>query len=171
MEAAPTFYEQLAQWSEIIGGFAFFVVAILLFGKYVMPAVRAGQVASNADLTSAEARIEALKADVVKARAELEAADRDAVSIKARAVDDAARESQRIVDEAKADGERLIANARNELARARLAAQKQLRAEFVGRALELARARASSRIDGETNSRLVGATVGRLTTDRAGDAA
>jgi F0F1-type ATP synthase membrane subunit b/b' len=162
VETAPSFYEQLAQWSEIVGGFAFIVVAVLLFGKYALPAVRAAQVQRNADLVNAEGRREALKADVVRARAELEDADRDAVAIKGRAGADAQREHDRLLAEAKAEGERVVANAEQELARARLLAQAQLRTEFIDRALQVARAEANSRIDGTTNARLIGATVKTL---------
>jgi len=165
MATVPTFYQQLAQWSEIVGGFAFIVVAILLFQKYVMPAVRAGQVAVNADLVEAEHRRDVLKAEVGKARAEVEAADRDAQAIRARAQADAGRERQRLLNEAQADGERAVASARGELARARLAAQALLRSEFVGRALESARAKAAQRIDSATNARLVSSTVETLMRD------
>jgi F0F1-type ATP synthase membrane subunit b/b' len=168
MEAAPTFYEQLAQWSEIVGGFAFVVVAALLFVKYALPAVRSAQTASNAALEMTEARLDALTADVVRARAELEAADRDAQAIKNRGLSDATRERERLIAEAKADGERAVVNAQNELGRARLAAQAQLRAEFIGRALELARSQAASRIDAGVNARLVGSTVGTLLGENAG---
>jgi F0F1-type ATP synthase membrane subunit b/b' len=167
MEAVPTFYDQLAQWSEIIGGFAFVVVAVLLFGKYVLPAVRSAQSASNASLETTEARLESLTADVVRARAELEAADRDAQAIKERAAAEAARERERLVAEAQADGERAVANARNELHRARLAAQAQLRAEFIDRALQLARTKADARVDAAVNKRLVGATLQALLGDAA----
>jgi len=165
MEAAPTFYDQLAQWSEIVGGFAFIAVAIMLFQKYVLPAVRAAQIASNADLVNAEQRREALKADVVKARGEVEEADRDARAIKERGAGDATRERERLLAEAQADGERTVVNARNELERARLAAQAQMRAEFIQRAVQLARAKAASRIDAAVNARLVGATVQALLGD------
>ena len=171
MEAAPTFYDQVAQWSEIVGGFAFVIVAILLFHKYVLPAVRAAQIAGNANLVDAEGRREVLKADVVKARAELEAADRDARAISERAAGDAVRERDRLLAEAKADGERSVADAANELGRARLAAQAQLRSEFIHRALELARAQAPARIDTARNARLVGVTVGHLLGDGFGSAA
>jgi len=167
----PTFYDQLAQWSEIVGGFAFVVVAVLLFMKYVLPAVRSGQIARNAELVEAESRREALKTEVNTARKELEASDRDAQAIKARAAVDANRERERLLAEAKADGERAVANARNELERARLAARTQLRAEFVERALKLARANADSRIDAGVNARLVGATVQALLDDGSGSAA
>jgi F0F1-type ATP synthase membrane subunit b/b' len=162
MEAAPTFYEQLAQWSEIVGGFAFIVVAVLLFVKYLLPAVRSAQVARNAELVQTESRLEALKADVVTARGELEAADREARAIRERGASDARRERERLVAEAVADGERTVANARNELSRARLAAQAQLRAEFVEQALRIARDRAASRIDARVNARLIGSTVATL---------
>jgi F0F1-type ATP synthase membrane subunit b/b' len=171
MEAAPTFYEQLAQWSEIVGGFAFVGVAILLFLKYVLPAVQAAQSASNADLVNAEARRETLKGEAVKARAELEAADRDAQSIKERAAADAVRERDHLLAQAKDDGELAVANARNELGRARLAAQATLRAEFIEQALKLARAKANSRIDAATNARLVRTTVQTLLGEGAGSPA
>jgi len=167
MEALPTFYDQLAQWSEIVGGFAFVVVAALLFAKYLLPAVRSAQSAGNASLELIENRLDALTADVVRARAELEAADRDAQAIKARAVTDARRERERLVAEAKADGERAVANALNELRRARIAAEARLRAEFIDRALQLARTKATARVDAAVNKRLVGATVQTLLGDTA----
>ena len=163
----PTFYDQLAQWSEIVGGFAFVVVAVILFQKYVLPAVRAGQVASNAALVDAERRRDVLKADVGKARAELESADRDAQAIKARAEADAGRDRDRLLAEAQADGERAVASAEGELSRARTAAQARLRTEFIDRALRSARAKADSRIDHQTNARIVRATVETLVGDGA----
>lgn len=163
--AAPTFYDQLAQWSEIVGGLAFIVVAIVLFQKYVLPAVRSAQIARNADLVDTEHRRDALKAEVGKARAELEAADRDAASIKSRARSDAEREGERLVSEATADGERAVFSAEGELARARMAAQAHLRTEFIDRALQAARAKADSRIDAATNARLVSTTVETLVGD------
>jgi F-type H+-transporting ATPase subunit b len=167
MDTAPAFYEHLAQWSEIVGGFAFIAAAVLLFQKYVAPAVRGIQIAGNADLVEAEHRRDALKAEVGKARAELEAADRDARTIKERAQADAGRERERLLSEAQADGERAITNARGELARARLAARAHLRAQLIGRALERARATAAERIDVATNARLVSSTVETLVSDGA----
>jgi F0F1-type ATP synthase membrane subunit b/b' len=165
MDSAPTFYQQLAQWSEVIGGFAFIIAAILLFRKYLAPAVRAAQVTSNAALVHAEQRRETLKSDAVKARGELEAADRDALAIRERGVHDAAHERNRLLAEAKADGERVVANAENELSRARVTAHAQLRAEFIQRAVQIARAKADARIDAAVNARLVGATVRALLGD------
>ena len=167
MDTAPAFYEHLAQWSEIVGGFAFVAAAVLLFQKYIAPAVRGIQIAGNADLVEAEHRRDALKAEVGKARAEVEAADRDARAIKARAEADAGRERDRLLSEAKADGERAVANARGELARARLAARAHLRTELIGRALEMARATAAGRIDAAANARLVSSTVETLVHDGA----
>jgi F0F1-type ATP synthase membrane subunit b/b' len=163
--AVPSFYDQLAQWSEIVGGFAFVIVAFLLFQKYLLPAVQSAQVASNADLVKAEARLEALRGEVVTARAGLEAADRDAAAIKERAAADAERERDRLLSEATADGERTVSNAENELDRARAAARAQLRTEFIDRALALARTKAASRIDASVNARLVGHTVQTLLGD------
>jgi F0F1-type ATP synthase membrane subunit b/b' len=145
-----------------VGGFAFIIVAVLLFAKYVLPAVRSAQDAGNADLVSAEQRRDALKAEVSRARAELEAADRDVAAIGQRAAADAARERERLLAEATADGERTVAAAQSELGRARLAATSALRTEFIGRALAAARAKAGSRIDAPTNARLIGTTVDAL---------
>jgi F0F1-type ATP synthase membrane subunit b/b' len=171
MDAAPSFYDQLAQWSEIVGGFAFIIVAVLLFRKFLQPAVRAAQAAGNADLVLAETRREQLKVDVVKARAELESADRDALAIKQRAGHDAVLEHDRLLAEARTDGQRAVANAEKELSRARVVAQAKLRAEFIDRALQLARSKADSRIDDAVNSRLVSATVQALLADNVGSAA
>ncbi len=164
MEPSPAFFEQLAQWSEIVGGFAFIAAAIVLFQKFVLPAVRAGQIASNALLVADEARREKLRSDVAKARAELEAADRDARAIKERGADEAERERERLLAEANADRERTLANAEAELGRARVAAQTRLRTEFIEHALMLARSRAESRIDAAVNRRLVDDTVATLLT-------
>ncbi len=48
-------YETIAQWSEIIGGFAFLIVAIWLFRKFVLPAVRQGEISRNSDLVNTRA--------------------------------------------------------------------------------------------------------------------
>lgn len=159
-------FEAIALWSQVVCAIVFAVVLVLIFRKYLLPAVAAAQAARNAELANAERRREAVKADVARARAEVEAADRDAASISARVADDAKREAARILAEAKDDGERTVRNAEGELGRARLGAQAQLRAEFIDRALQLARRQADARIDATANARLVDATVDTLVADR-----
>src|SRR5580658_7298027 len=100
-------YETIAQYSEIIGGFAFLIAAIILFRKFVLPAVRAGEVARNSDLVNTEHRREQLRDEVVQARAEVEAADRDALAIASRADDDARHEREAIVAAGRREGSRL----------------------------------------------------------------
>jgi F0F1-type ATP synthase membrane subunit b/b' len=162
MEVALTFWDRVAQWSEILGGFAFIIVAIVLFRKYVLPAVQANEIAKNAELVHAEQRRDALRAEVVAARAKLEDADRDASSIIARAESDATRERERIIDEARNEGVRMIANARGELDRGRIAGRDALRIEFIEKALNRARALAVERVDADLNARLVAKTVDDL---------
>lgn len=158
-ETQHSFFETVALYSQILGAIAFFVVLIWLFRKYLMSAVHAAEAQRNAELAASEKRREQMRAECAHARAEVEAADRDAVSIKARIAEDAQHEAERIVAEAKADGERVVHNAAGELSRARLAAQAQLRADFIDRALQLARKEAGARIDDRTNARLVTATL------------
>lgn len=162
METAPTFYDNLAQWSEVIGGFAFVIVAILLFRKYVLPAVKTGEASKNAELVLAEERRAELQTQVVRARAEIESADRDAIGIGERAQGDSTREYERIIAEAKADGERIVRNAEGELDRARMTARDQLRIELIEKALLQARREASSRLGADANAALVAKTVDDL---------
>lgn len=162
METAPTFYDSLAQWSEIVGGFAFVIVAVLLFRKYVLPAVKTGEQAKNADLVHAEERRAELQRQVAQAHAEVDAAGRDATGIGERAQGDATREYERIIAEAKADGERIVRNAEGELDRARMTARDQLRIELIEKALLQARRQASARFGTDANAALVAKTVDDL---------
>jgi F-type H+-transporting ATPase subunit b len=163
MESTHAFYENLAQWSEILGGIAFVVVAFVLFRKLMLPMVQAAAVARNADLVNAERRREALRAEVAEARAELEAAMREGQSIRERGKADAQRERDRILADAVHEGTRIVQNADGELERARIAARDQLRIELIEAALNRARALARERIDEGVNARLVSKTVDELT--------
>jgi F0F1-type ATP synthase membrane subunit b/b' len=156
-------YESIAQYSEIIGGFAFVVVSVWLFRKFVLPAVRAGEVARNLDLVNAERRREALRDEVAKARGEVEAADRDALAIAARAETDARHEHETILADGRREATRLLQNAQGELERARIAARDALRIEFIEKALNRARTLAANELSDAGNARLVGRTVDELT--------
>lgn len=160
------FYEQLALWSEVVGGIAFIVVAYLLFRKYMLPAVSAGEKAKNADLELAQQRRERLRAEAATAQAEVSAAESDARGIGERAANDARNERERILHEARAEGQRLMQNAEGELARGRIAARDRLRIELIEKALLRAREIATQRVDDATNVRLVERTVDQITARR-----
>jgi F-type H+-transporting ATPase subunit b len=161
-------YEVIAQWSEIIGGLGFVAVAVWLFRKFALPAVRGAAVASNADLVNAEQRREELRAAVEAAKAERETAVRDAAAISARGLIDAERAGAAIVTDARDEGARLLVNASGEIDRARNAARDALRIEFIEKALLRARAMASAKIDDAIDTRLVNQTVDDLSSGRAG---
>ena len=156
-------YEIIAQYSEIIGGFAFLVVMIWLFAKFALPAVRAGEVARNADLVNSEHRREQLRLDVAEARAEVEAAARDAIAIHTRAETDARHEHEQILTDARREGLRLLQNARGELDRGRIAAKDKLRIELIEKALNRARVLASEQLSDAGNARLVTKTFDDVT--------
>jgi F-type H+-transporting ATPase subunit b len=155
-------FEEVALWSQVAGAIAFLVVAILLFRKYLVPAVAANERARNEQLTSAEARRDALRAEAEAARGELAAAERDAGVIDTRGREDAETERQHLLAEARSEGERLVRNAEGELARARVAASDRLRIEFIEKALQRARAEAPQRLSTTANAQLVDATVDTL---------
>jgi F0F1-type ATP synthase membrane subunit b/b' len=157
-------YETIAQYSEIIGGFAFLIVMIWLFRKYALPAVRAGEIARNSDLVNTEHRRDQLREEVAAARATVEDADRDALAILQRAETDARHEHESIITDARREGLRLIQNARGELDRGRIAGRDKLRIEFIEKALNRARELATQRLTADVDERLVHKTVEELTT-------
>jgi F0F1-type ATP synthase membrane subunit b/b' len=156
-------YETIAQYSEIIGGFAFLIVMVWLFRKFVLPAVRAGEISRNSDLVNTEHRREQLRDEVAEARGEVESADRDALAIAGRAETDARHEHETIIDDARREGLRLIHNARGELDRGRIAGRDKLRIEFIEKALNRARELAAQQLSDAGNARLVAKTVDDLT--------
>jgi F0F1-type ATP synthase membrane subunit b/b' len=162
MSAQDAFFETVALWSQVAGAIAFVVVLILLFRKYLIPAVVANEQARNAEIVDAEKRLARMRADAAKARVEVETADRDAAEILARVERIAAREREHTLAEATAEGDRLVRNAGGELERARLVARDRLRIEFIEKALGRARAEAPARVDAATNAALVQRTVDDL---------
>jgi F-type H+-transporting ATPase subunit b len=157
------FFEAVALWSQVAGAVAFLVVLILLFRKYLMPAVKANQDARNAEIAEAEARRERIKTECAQARAEVTSAEQDAAEILARVVLVESREREKLLADARHEGERLVQNAHGELERARMAARDRLRIEMIEKALVKARAEAVRRIDPATEERLVEATIEDLT--------
>jgi F0F1-type ATP synthase membrane subunit b/b' len=156
-------YETIAQYSEIIGGFAFVIVMIWLFRKFALPAVRAGEISRNADLVNSEHRREQLRTEVSAARAEVESADRDVLAIGARAETDARREHETIIADARREGLRLLQNARGELDRGRIAGNDKLRIELIEKALNRARELALQQLSDDGNAKLVAQTFSDVT--------
>lgn len=156
-------YDVIAQWSEIVGGFAFLIVMIWLFTKFALPAVRAGEVSRNADLVNAEHRREQLRLDVSDARAEVESAARDAIAIAHRSETDARHEHETILADSRREGLRLLQNARGELDRGRIAAKDKLRIELIEKALNRARVLAHEQLSDDSNARLVTKTFDDVT--------
>ncbi len=161
------FFESVALWSQVAGAVAFLIVLIVLFRKYLMPAVQANQVARNAEIANAEKRREAVRAELAKARGESEAAEQDAAEIRSRIEIVTKREHDKLVAGARDEGERLVRNAQGEQARARLVARDRLRIELIEKALAKARADAPGRVDGATNARLVTDTIDDLARGKA----
>jgi F-type H+-transporting ATPase subunit b len=167
MESTNNFFVQVALWSQVAGAVAFLVVLVVMFRKFLIPAVDANEKARNAQIAEAEARRTRVQSDAAKARGEIEAADRDAAEIRARAQHSTERDRAHALEEAKAEGERLVRNAEGELERARLAARDRLRIELIEKALRKARAQASGRVSDAVNAALVETTVADLTRGKA----
>src|ERR1700737_2133058 len=140
MGSHHAFFVQVALWSQVAGSVSFLIVLILLFRKYLIPAVLANQAARNAQLAEAEARRTRMQTEAAKARGEIEAADRDAAEIRRRVEHATERDRAHVLDGANAEGPRLVRNAEGELERARLAARDRLRIELIEKALAKARA-------------------------------
>lgn len=161
-----TFFENLALWSEVVGGFAFVIALIALFRRLLLPVIRSTEIAHNHELTTAEKRREALREEVARARERLEEATREAAAIAERARADAHREQESIISHARREGIAIIKNAEGELERARIASRDRLRVEFIDRALARARSLATERVDAALDARLVARTVDELTTGK-----
>ena len=162
MDAERTFFEQVALWSQVFGAVAFLIVLVVMFRKYLIPAVIANQKARNAELAEAEARRARIQADAAKARAEVEHAERDAAEIRNRIERVTKRNHAHIIAEAEAEGLRILHNAEGELDRARHAARVRLRIEFIEKALAKARAEAPGRVSEPIDESLVRTTVDDL---------
>lgn len=155
---SDAFYEQLATGSQVVASILFIIVLVVLWQKFVAPAVVASQARKNAELAESEARRDAALTETETARAEIARAEDDARAIRARGATDAARTREKILADAKAEGERLVRNADGELDRGRSAARDALRADLLEKAMQIAR-EASLHLDEATNRRLVGEAV------------
>jgi F0F1-type ATP synthase membrane subunit b/b' len=159
--------EQLAMWSQIAGAVIFLIVTVLIWQKYIAPAVKGYQASKNAELAEAEARRERMRADVAAARGDIETAEAEAGMIRERVASAVEHDRARTIEEAKAEAARIVRNAEGELERARLAARDRLRVEFIEKALAKARADAPQRVSDTVNEKLVGETVDDLVRGKA----
>ncbi|HEX3468390.1 MAG TPA: hypothetical protein VHT05_09960 [Candidatus Elarobacter sp.] len=166
MSAEDAFFETVALWSQVAGAVAFLVVLILLFRKYLIPAVKANEQARNAEVADAEKRLARMREGCDKAADEVATAERDAAEIRGRVAAVTARERERTLADATAEGNRLVHNAEGELGRARMVARDRLRVEFIEKALARARAEAPARVDAGLNGKLVERTVDDLARGR-----
>src|SRR3979411_362097 len=85
MESNNAVFVQVALWSQCGVSVAFLIVLILLFRKYLIPAVDANEKARNAQIAEAEARRTRMQTEASKARGEIDAADRAAAEMRTRA--------------------------------------------------------------------------------------
>ena len=148
-------YDTIAFWSQIAGFVLFVVFLIWATTKWITPALAAGQKASNERIALAERHRDEMKAALESLRHEIDGAKRDAQTILDVAKGRAKHERDAIVTEAREAGERLVRNAGGELERARNAARERMREDLASKALDIARAGASTRIDAAVNSRLL----------------
>lgn len=152
------FYEGLATYSQVVASLLFIVVIVVLWRKYLAPAVIASQARKNAELAESEARRDAARAETEVAQRAIATAESDAHAIRGCAAADAEAVRARILTEAHAEGERLVRNADGELDRGRVAARDRLRSELLERAMQIARD-ASAHLDDTIDRRLVGDAV------------
>lgn len=153
-----SFYEALATGSQVVASALFLIALVILWRKFLTPAVLASQARKNAELADAEARRDSARAETTVAQAEVLKADDDARAIRARAQTDATRTREKILAEATSEAERLARNADGELERGRSAARDRLRTDLLEKAMQIAR-EASAHLDEATNRRLVGEAV------------
>lgn len=155
-------YEAIAFWAQIGGFVAFAVFLVWGWNKWLTPAMAIAAEQSNERIHTAERHLSEMNAAVETLKVEVEGARRDAAASAERVKDRAAFERAAIIAEAEESGERSLRNAGGELDRLRVDARAKLREELADRALELARSRAASRLNGDTNSMLVESFVNSL---------
>ena len=66
MESTNAFFVQVALWSQVAGAVAFLVVLVVMFRKFLIPAVDANEEARNAQIAEAEARRTRVQADAAQ---------------------------------------------------------------------------------------------------------
>jgi len=151
-------YEEIAVWSQVVASVLFIIALVVIWNRFIAPAVLASQARKNGELAELEKRRDEARAEVEVAQREIASADGDVRSIEQRASADAARLHDKLLADARSEGERLMHGAEGELERARAAARESLRTELLERAMQIAREHAT-RLDDGINRRLVGDAV------------
>jgi len=160
-------YEAIALWSEVSSSVVFVIALVLVWNKYIQPAVLRAQEAQNARIAEAERHRDEARASLEGLQQEIEGARRDAAAIKERVSAQTEVEREALLREAREAGERALRDAQGELARARAAAREQLRDELIEKSLAQARETAEHRMDAAADRKLVGSFVRSLERNRA----
>lgn len=155
-------YDAIALWSEVASSVLFVVALVLVWNKFIEPAVLRAQANKNAQIAEAERHRDEARAALEGLQREVEGAQRDALAIKERVAALSAAERDAALREAREAGERTLRDADGELDRARAAAREQLRDELLDEALAAARASAVQRVDTAVNQKLVASFVESL---------
>jgi len=155
-------YEAIAEWSQVVSSVLFMGALIVLWFKFLQPAVLAAQAAQNSRIAEAERHRDEVKASLEGLRQDIDAAQRDAAAIVERVGSLVAAEREQALREAREAGERALADAKRELERARAAASAQLRDELIDKGLTKARETAQRRMDNAAENTLAGSFVRTL---------
>lgn len=148
-------YEAVAEWSQIASAILFVLALLLLWVKYIQPAVLKAQEAQNEQIAQAERHRDEAKARLDSLQGEIASAQSDAIAIRERAAAQAQSERDALIRETRSGGERVVRNAQGELARGRAAQRDRLRTELIDKALDRARMQASARVDDALNTQLI----------------
>ncbi|HVS46788.1 MAG TPA: hypothetical protein VMS32_08985 [Verrucomicrobiae bacterium] len=163
-----SFYEKVSVASQFFSAIAFAAVMVWLWIKNIAPAIQSAQENENKQIALTELHLEESKQAVGLLQREIDGAARDADAIRKRATELAAFERDAALTEAKESGERTVRNASGELDRARASGRDRLRTELVDRALEIARSRATLRVDAPTDAKLIQSFVASVEKNNAG---
>lgn len=156
------FYEAWAVGSQVVAAVLFAVAMVVIWNRYIAPAVVHARARKNDQIAEMEHRRDEAKAKVDVATAEHATAQHDVREIGVRADRDAAGLAERIVADAEAEGRRQMRAAEGELERSRYAAREALRAEIVAKAVAIAR-ESAARLDDATNRGLVSGVIDDVT--------
>jgi ATP synthase F0 subunit b len=148
-------YDAVAFWSQIAGFVLFAGAFVWGWQKFLTPAIRQSQQASNERIAQAEKHRDEMQAALEVLRREIDGAHRDAQAMIERVQELVKHESERTIAEAQSAAERTLANASHELDRARAAARDRMREEMASKALDEARREAARRVDPAANKRLL----------------
>jgi F-type H+-transporting ATPase subunit b len=137
-------------------------IMLYLVKKPLSDAFKAKREAIRAELIKAEQEREAAKARLAEVEAKLGGAQDERVRIIQKAKDEAEFEARRIAEQTRSDAARLEQQADAELARLASQSRSELRRYSADESIRLAESKLRSKIDGDTDSRLVRATLAEI---------